>query len=94
MPWAYQEEGSWTGYCVDFASRLSELMDFDLELVPSDGYGERDVESGRWDGALGDLVAGRTDILAADMTMTAQREEAIDFVPPYFEQSGISIGRL
>nr|WBU77229.1 ionotropic receptor [Odontothrips loti] len=92
VPWAYQEaDGTWTGYCVDFVNRLSEMMSFDLELVPGDGYGERDLTTGRWSGALGDLVAGRTDILAADLTMTAQREEAIDFVPPYFEQSGISI---
>ncbi|KAJ1521276.1 hypothetical protein ONE63_002957 [Megalurothrips usitatus] len=92
VPWAYQEaDGAWTGYCVDFVNRLAEMMDFDHELVPGDGYGERDLSTGRWSGALGDLVAGRTDILAADLTMTAQREEAIDFVPPYFEQSGISI---
>ncbi|XP_034244951.1 ionotropic receptor 25a [Thrips palmi] len=91
MPWAYRENGEWTGYCVDFVGRLASMMEFDYELVPSDDYGERDKATGRWSGALGDLVAGRTDLLAADLTMTAQREEAIDFVPPYFEQSGISI---
>lgn len=26
------------------------------------------------------------------LTMTADREEVVDFVPPYFEQTGISIG--
>ncbi|KAE8746460.1 Ionotropic receptor 8a [Frankliniella occidentalis] len=91
-PWTYRaEDGSWTGYCVDFAHQLSEMMDFDFEFVPGSDYGERDVRTGRWSGALGDLVSGRTDVLIADLTMTAQREEAIDFVPPYFEQSGISI---
>lgn len=28
------------------------------------------------------------------LTMTADREEVIDFVAPYFEQTGISIGKL
>lgn len=28
----------------------------------------------------------------APMKMTAEREEVIDFVAPYFEQTGISIG--
>lgn len=27
------------------------------------------------------------------MTMTADREEVVDFVAPYFEQTGITIGR-
>jgi len=30
----------------------------------------------------------------AALTMTSEREEVIDFVPPYFEQSGILIGNL
>ena len=31
------------------------------------------------------------DIVVAAMTMTSEREEVIDFVAPYFDQSGISI---
>lgn len=33
-----------------------------------------------------------TDIVVAALTMTSEREEVIDFVAPYFEQSGILIG--
>lgn len=32
------------------------------------------------------------DIAVAPMKMTAEREEVIDFVAPYFEQTGILIG--
>lgn len=31
-------------------------------------------------------------MVVAALTMTSEREEVIDFVAPYFEQSGILIG--
>lgn len=31
--------------------------------------------------------------MVAALTMTSEREEVIDFVAPYFEQSGILIGK-
>ena len=34
---------------------------------------------------------GEIDIAVAGMTMTSEREEVVDFVAPYFDQSGISI---
>ena len=46
---------------------------------------------GQWSGLVGDLVKGEIDIAVAGMTMTSEREEVIDFVAPYFDQSGISI---
>ena len=36
----------------------------------------------------------QTDIAVASLTMTSEREEVIDFVAPYFEQSGILIGKI
>ena len=38
------------------------------------------------------LLPQETDIVIAALTMTSEREEVIDFVAPYFDQSGISIG--
>lgn len=34
------------------------------------------------------------DIAVAPMKMTAEREEVIDFVAPYYEQTGILIGQF
>lgn len=64
LPWSYQEtnpntgEVYWTGYCIDFVQKLSELMDFDYELVtPKNGtFGKR--KNGKWDGVVGDLASG------------------------------------
>jgi len=47
--------------------------------------------SGTWTGVVGDLITGEIDISVATLTMTTEREEVIDFVAPYFDQSGISI---
>ena len=84
-----------TGYCPDMISRMAEDMKFDYEvLLPSDGsndFGHKDPVTGEWSGLIGDLVSGRVDIAVAPMTMTSEREEVIDFVAPYFDQSGISI---
>ncbi|KAK9303879.1 hypothetical protein QLX08_004603 [Tetragonisca angustula] len=82
----------WTGYCVDFVQKLSEEMDFDYDLViPTDRQFGKKLPNGQWDGLIGDLAKGETDMVVASLTMTSEREEVIDFVAPYFEQSGILI---
>ncbi|XP_015174609.1 PREDICTED: glutamate receptor ionotropic, kainate 3 [Polistes dominula] len=82
----------WEGYCIDFIQKLSIEMQFDYELViPMDrSFGEK-LPNGQWSGLVGDLAKGETDIAVGALTMTSEREEVIDFVAPYFEQSGILI---
>lgn len=41
---------------------------------------------------LRESILQEIDIAVAPMKMTAEREEVIDFVAPYFEQTGILIG--
>nr|QRF71025.1 ionotropic receptor [Semiothisa cinerearia] len=88
------EEGQpqYEGYCIDLIARLSETMGFDYEIVtPKSGGFGRKLDNGTWDGVVGDLMLGETDMAVGALTMTAEREEVIDFVPPYFEQTGILI---
>lgn len=80
----------WEGYCIDMLNKLSEKMLFTYEIVTNDKFGERDSE-GNFNGLTGDLVRGETDIIIAPLKMTAEREEMMDFVAPYFEQTGILI---
>ncbi|XP_045462047.1 ionotropic receptor 25a [Harmonia axyridis] len=96
LPWSYKEaddDGNyfWTGYCVDFAYKLAHDMQFDFEFVePIEGtFGEK--VNGKWNGVVGDLYRGETDMAITALIMTADREEVIDFIPPYYEQTGISI---
>ncbi|KAM3955104.1 LOW QUALITY PROTEIN: ionotropic receptor 8a [Aphomia sociella] len=80
------------GYCIDLIDKLSEVMNFEYEIVtPKSGTFGIKLPNGTWDGIIGDLVRAETDIAIAALTMTAEREEVIDFVAPYFEQTGILI---
>lgn len=106
LPWTYRKRDPvskrlvldennlpiFEGYCIDFIAALANAMEFTYELVlPSSGnFGER-LADGSFDGVVGDLIEGETDIIVAALKMTAEREEHIDFVAPYFEQTGISI---
>nr|WJO13358.1 ionotropic receptor IR8a [Spodoptera frugiperda] len=90
----YNEDGQplYEGYCIDLIARLSETMSFDYEIVsPKTGDFGKKLPNGTWDGVVGDLMRGETDIAISALTMTAEREEVIDFVAPYFEQTGILI---
>ena len=85
------------GYCLEMIEKMAgeNLMMFDYEVtLPSDGsndFGRKNVDTGEWSGLIGDLIAGDIDMIVAPITMTSEREEVIDFVAPYFDQSGISI---
>lgn len=83
----------WEGFCIDFIETLAEKLNFDYELIdPVKGkFGKRDLDTGKWDGIVGDLVTGETDFAVTALKMYSEREEVIDFIAPYFEQTGISI---
>ncbi|KAH8272725.1 hypothetical protein KR026_006521, partial [Drosophila bipectinata] len=106
IPWSYLKRNErtgelvrdrngvpvWEGYCIDFIIRLAQKLNFEYEIVaPQTGHmGEVD-DHGEWDGVVGDLVRGETDFAIAALKMYSEREEVIDFLPPYYEQTGISI---
>lgn len=80
------------GFCIDFINELARKMNFSFELVePKSGkFGER-ARDGSFDGLIGDLINGETDLIVAPLKMTADREEQIDFVVPHFATTGIII---
>lgn len=106
IPWTYKKvdpiskrfefdeknQPIYDGYCIDFIKALATELNFSYDLVlPTTGtFGELTTD-GTFDGAIGDLVTGEIDMIVAALKMTAEREEVIDFVAPYFEQTGISI---
>lgn len=81
----------WEGYCIDFIHRLTEVMDFDYDIIEPASKTLGESINGKFDGVVGDLITGEIDIAVAALVTTAEREEVIDFVAPIFEETGISI---
>ena len=79
------------GYCVDLTRRIAEIVNFtyELRLVADKKFGSRDA-NGNWDGMVGELVRHEADMAVAPLTISAQRERAIEFSMP-FMNIGISI---
>lgn len=50
---------TWDGYCIEFARKLAERMDYDFEwVVPKNGRFGKKFSDGQWDGLIGDLYYG------------------------------------
>ncbi|XP_004536655.1 glutamate [NMDA] receptor subunit 1 [Ceratitis capitata] len=107
MPWNYMKRDPntdelvldaygnpiWEGFCIDSIKKLAERLNFGYILVPptTGEFGSYDKSTGKWDGIVGDLTTGETDFAVTALKMYAEREEVIDYIAPYFEQTGISI---
>ena len=66
-------DGSIGGFDVDVANALCEQMQASCEIVAQD-----------WDGIIPGLLAQKYDAVIAGMSITAERQEKVDFTEPYF----------
>lgn len=80
------------GYAVDLAYEISKTLGFNytIRLVPDGRYGSYNKETGEWDGMVRELLEQRADIAVGDLTITYEREQAVDFTMP-FMNLGISV---
>ncbi|MFH4984366.1 hypothetical protein AB6A40_011075 [Gnathostoma spinigerum] len=53
-------------------------------------YGTVD-ENGLWNGLIGAVTSGFADIALAPLSVTAEREDVVDFTLPYYDLVGISV---
>jgi len=74
-----QDDGSWTGISVDLWKDIAASLQLDYQFVPM-----------RFADVLPSLEAGRVDVAVGALTMTAEREQAIDFTHPFY-QTGLAI---
>lgn len=79
------------GYCIDLIHEISKILEFKymIKEVEDKTYGKRN-EHGEWNGMIRELIDGKADLAIGDLTITYEREEAVDFTMP-FMNLGISI---
>lgn len=74
--------GELTGYDVDVAKGVAEIIGADLEYVCQ-----------QWDGMIPALLANKFDLIVASMSITNSRLEKIDFSGPYRDSVGRMVGK-
>jgi len=73
------------GIVADLMEELATDMGFTYTFQEAkDGrYGALNNSDGTWSGMIGDVVEGRADIGAGDITITSVRETVVDFTHPF-----------
>lgn len=77
------------GYCIDLITQLSDMLGFKykLHLVKDGRYGV--MESGVWNGMIGEILRGEADLAVAPLTLTAVRVGTVDMTAPFIH-TGLS----
>ncbi|KAL5018268.1 hypothetical protein ScPMuIL_003990 [Solemya velum] len=80
------------GYTIDVLDQIMSRMELTYTIrEPDDGTWGVKKADGTWSGVIGDVSGGIADIGAGPISVTAQREKAIDFTTPYYDLAGIQI---
>lgn len=80
------------GFGIELIEKLSQRLGFNytFKLQEDGAYGSPDKETGEWNGMIRELMDDKADLAITDLTITAERESAVDFTMP-FMNLGISI---
>uniref|UniRef100_H3B951 Glutamate receptor n=1 Tax=Latimeria chalumnae TaxID=7897 RepID=H3B951_LATCH len=90
-PFTMREGGQLEGFCMDMLKELSKKLGFKYSVsVVKDGYYGKLDKDGKWNGMIGEVYRKEADLAVAPLTLTALREENIDFTKP-FMHTGIGI---
>ncbi|XP_043256506.1 glutamate receptor ionotropic, kainate 2-like [Colletes gigas] len=86
------DQTRYEGFCIDLIEEISKLLNFkyEFELVPDKNYGTYNPETKQWNGLIRRLLDHDADLAICDLTITYERESAVDFTMP-FMNLGISI---
>ncbi|XP_015522024.2 glutamate receptor ionotropic, kainate 2 [Neodiprion lecontei] len=80
------------GFGIDIIHELSKLLGFKyiFEVQEDNVYGSKNSKTGEWNGMIKKIMEDKADLAITDLTITADRQEAVDFTMP-FMNLGISI---
>ncbi|KRF99742.1 uncharacterized protein Dwil_GK22709 [Drosophila willistoni] len=88
-----QLEGNnqYEGYGIDLIKELADKLGFNYTFVNGgNNYGSYNKSTNESTGMLREIMMGRADLAVTDLTITSEREEAVDFTIP-FMNLGIAI---
>ena len=73
------------GYSVDLIHDISRILGFNytIHLVQDNRYGSLNKVTKEWDGMIKELLEQKADLAIADLTITYDREQAVDFTMPF-----------
>ncbi|GAB6032835.1 hypothetical protein CHUAL_012037 [Chamberlinius hualienensis] len=91
-PEKYSVNDRYEGYSIDLLKLIADYLKFNYSIkVVKDGmYGNKNADTGEWDGMIKELIEQEADIAIGDLTINYDRESAVDFTMP-FMNLGISI---
>lgn len=82
-PFNYIDDaGELAGFDVDISNALCETMGITCEIVQND-----------WDALISGLTGNEYDAIIASMSITAEREEMVDFTIPYYSNMLTFVGK-
>ena len=85
--------GGYDGLCKDLLDEIVRRTGIVVELyvAPDGKFGDQDPESLEWTGAMRELIEGKADLAIGDMSITAKREQFVDFTIPFYDLVGFTI---
>ncbi|MGM8211473.1 transporter substrate-binding domain-containing protein [Virgibacillus sp. W0430] len=76
------DENEYTGFDVDIANEIAERMGVKAEFIATS-----------WDSLIGGVKADKFDVIIAQMTVTEERKQSVDFTDPYVVTGSVLITR-
>ncbi|XP_062619725.1 ionotropic receptor 25a-like, partial [Saccostrea cucullata] len=80
------------GYTIDVLDKIAEEVGFTYVIREArDNLYGLALPDGSWTGLIGEVQRGEADLAAAPVSVTAEREQVIDFTNPYYDYAGLQI---
>ncbi|MEC5423830.1 transporter substrate-binding domain-containing protein [Virgibacillus sp. C22-A2] len=76
------DDNEYIGFDVDIANELADRLGVETEFVATS-----------WDSLIGGLQSDKFDVIIAQMTVTEERKESVDFTDPYVVTGSVLITR-
>ncbi|XP_073815886.1 glutamate ionotropic receptor kainate isoform X2 [Musca autumnalis] len=92
VPYKLEGNDQFEGFGIELIEELGKKLGFSytFRLQEDNKYGSLDKSTGKWNGMILEIMEGRADLGITDLTMTSDRESAVDFTIP-FMNLGIAI---